>query len=158
MARKDKSRQASEEQPKKRHVVRNVIIAVIIAVVVAVAAGGSGSGSSSSSSETSTTDAGSAAVTAEEQAQSADYEITDETLDTSGYYPTITGVFTNTSGDVFSYVGLSYNLYDADGSQIDNAYANTTNLADGASWKFEATSLADSEDVASYELVDVTAY
>ena len=53
---------------------------------------------------------------------------------------------------------MSYNLFDADGNQIDTAYANTSNLADGGTWKFEATAFKGIDNVASFKLGDVTGY
>ena len=57
-----------------------------------------------------------------------------------------------------SYAQVSYNLYDADGAQIGTALANTNNLASGGTWKFEAVGFESVEDVASFELVDVTTW
>lgn len=91
-------------------------------------------------------------------ADASQYTISDEAIESDEYSSTISGSFTNTSGGELSYVGLTYNVYDADGNQIDNAYANTTNLADGATWKFEAWCAATVDEVGSYELAEVTAY
>lgn len=113
----------------------------------------SGSDAASSSAGDSATGDSSSA-----QDNASKYTITDEQLEKDSYTCTISGAFTNTSGKELSYVGLTYNLFDANGNQIDNAYANTTHLADGASWKFEASSFGDPSEVASYALADVTAY
>lgn len=96
--------------------------------------------------------------TADGQADASKYTIADEALSGDSYSATISGTFTNTSGKELSYVGVSYNLYDANGNQIGNAYANTNNLADGGSWKFDAYCTESLSDIASFKLGDVTAY
>lgn len=82
-----------------------------------------GAGSSTSSGASS--DA-SASTSAEK------YAIEGEELTGSAYFCTISGVYTNKSGAKLNYVQLSYTLFDEDGNQIGTAYANTSNLEDGA--------------------------
>lgn len=97
-----------------------------------------------------------AAAAGEEPADK--YTVADEQLVEDDYLSSITGTFTNTSGRELSYVQLSYNLFDADGAQIGTAYANTNNLADGGVWKFEAGTLKEPGEVASFKLADVTGF
>ncbi len=91
-------------------------------------------------------------------AEEADYTISDETLVTSGYYPAITGTFTNNTDDELTSVSLTYNLYDEDGNLIGNAYASASNIQAGSSWSFEATVYEDIDAVASFERSDVSAW
>lgn len=86
------------------------------------------------------------------------YSITDEQLTGDSYSAHITGTFTNTSGQDLSYVEVDYNLFDAEGAQIGTAFTNTTNLADGATWKFDAYCTEGLSDIATFKLVDVTAH
>lgn len=103
--------------------------------------------------------AASSTATANANEESADkYAIADEELTGDAYTTKITGVFTNTSGEKLSYVSVSYNLFDADGNQVDTAYANTSNLDAGGTWKFEATALSGTDKVASFKLGDVTGF
>lgn len=104
-----------------------------------------------------TTAADAADTTAADDSASK-YTIADETLDGDEWSSKICGTFTNTSGKEFSSISVSYNLYDADGNQIDTASAYTSNLADGGTWKFEAISLKSLEEIASYKLADVTGF
>lgn len=106
----------------------------------------------SSSSGDAAADAGSDA------SSDAPYTVADEAITGDAYSCTITGTFTNTSSNTMSYAQVSYNLYDADGAQIGTALANTNNLASGGTWKFEAVGFESVEDVASFELVDVTTW
>ena len=84
----------------------------------------------------------------------------DEQLVDKGYgMYAITGTLTNTSGKDFGYVQVQYVLKDASGAQIGTAWGNTSSLADGVSWKFEAiASVNGDEPPASFELADVTGF
>ncbi len=92
-------------------------------------------------------------------AESADkYSIDGEELTGDAYSCKISGVYTNKVGKDLNYVQVSYNLFDADGNQIGTALANTNNLADGGTWKFEAFGSAAVDEVASYKIGDVTGF
>ncbi|WP_449316602.1 FxLYD domain-containing protein [Rubneribacter sp.] len=88
------------------------------------------------------------------------YAVADEQLVDKGYgMYAITGTLTNTSGKDFGYVQVQYVLKDASGAQIGTAWGNTSSLADGVSWKFEAiASVNGDEPPASFELADVTGF
>lgn len=102
--------------------------------------------------------ASAATATASTEESGDKYAIEGEELSGDDYSAKISGTFTNNSGSELSYVQVSYNLFDADGNQIDTAYANTSNLADGGTWKFEATAFKGIDNVASFKLGDVTGY
>ena len=105
--------------------------------------------------DVSTTDQGAA----DTQGASSEYEISGETLDDSNeYYAVMTVTFTNNSDEELSTISITYNLYDADGTQIGNAYASASNVAPGSSWAFEATSSVEPSEVASFERGDVSAW
>ena len=86
------------------------------------------------------------------------YSIADEAMTGDDYSVTITGTFTNNTDKDISYVQLSYRLLDAEGAQIETAYANTSDLSAGGTWKFEAMGFVGSDEVASFELADVTGF
>lgn len=86
------------------------------------------------------------------------YAITDEQIVKDGYTAKVTGTFTNNSGTEMSYVQVSYTLFDESGAQVGTALANTNNLADGGTWKFEALATATPDKIASFKLGDVTGF
>lgn len=88
----------------------------------------------------------------------ADYAISGEKLTSDYGLAKITGTLTNNTGADVDYVQVEYVLYDKDGAQIDTAYANTANLKKDGVWKFEASSVADIDEVDSYERAGVTAW
>lgn len=91
-------------------------------------------------------------------ADEADYTIANEKLTSDYGYAKVTGTLTNNTGADLDYVSVEYAFYDEDGAKIDTAYANTSSLKKDGAWKFEAGSLADADEVDSYECVEVTAW
>ena len=115
----------------------------------------------SNTNPTVSTDTGNAASQSTEQTASsaADFTIADETLQKDTYSATITGSLTNNTSTDKSYVGVTYNLYDASGSLIGNAYANANGLKAGSTWKFEAyCTVSDPSAIATFDRGDVTTW
>lgn len=145
----------------KKKPIGKIIIGVVVVFVLLAVIGGMGSGgpddfsSTSGGEESSQVDG---TQSADQKEPEAKYAITDEALDESGYIPMIKGTLTNNSGKDLSYIQVEYVIYDSDGAQVATALANTNNLKADGVWKYEAGILDTDVDVATYELVDVTAY
>lgn len=58
---------------------------------------------------------------------------------TDEYTSTVSGIIQNTSQKTYSYLTISFNLYDSSGNQIGSASATIRDLQAGGTWKFEAT-------------------
>lgn len=99
-----------------------------------------------------------AASTSAESGAADKYSIADEQMTGDDYTTTISGTFTNLTDSQLGYVSVGYNLFDADGNQLGTAYANTSNLDAGGTWKFEAVGMYGQAKVASYKLADVTGF
>ena len=146
--------------------IASVIVNVLaIAIVVGTQSMYSAAIDEVSKGTISTTDGSAASVAttasddASAQAEPADkYTIEGEELSGDEYSCKVTGTFTNTSGSELGYVQVSYNLFDADGNQVGTALANTSNLADGGTWKFEAFGTKGTNEVASFKLGEVTGF
>lgn len=136
-----------------------IVLIVVVVLVVLVAVGsmsGGGSGSGSNGGDQASDQQQTAQQPVEQQEP---YTVTDEALDGSNPYATyITGTLTNNTDNEVSYIQVEYNLYDADGAQIGTALANTNNLQPGGTWKFEAIGTVAPDEVASFELIDVTGF
>lgn len=79
----------------------------------------------------------------------------------SGIYQTkigsiISGIIRNTTDKTFSYVSISFKLYDSDGNQVGTTYDSISNLSGGNTWKFKATTGDDSVTRAEFD--DITAW
>lgn len=139
-----------------------VVNVAAVAIVLATQSAYSAAIDEAASGTVQTSDGASAAASATGEATSAEpadkYSIDGEELTGDAYSCKISGVYTNKAGKDLSYVQVSYNLFDADGNQIGTALANTNNLADGGTWKFEAFGSAAVDEVASYKIGDVTGF
>lgn len=139
-----------------------VVNVAVVAIVLATQSAYSAAIDEAASGTVQTSDGASAAAPAAGETTSAEpadkYSIDGEELTGDAYSCKISGVYTNKAGKDLSYVQVSYNLFDADGNQIGTALANTNNLADGGTWKFEAIGSAAVDEVASYKIGDVTGF
>lgn len=81
------------------------------------------------------------------------------TTDKYGMSYTIEGTIKNNTDKQYSYVQVTFNLYDSDGAQIGTALANINNLEANGLWKFKASgSFGDGKTVASYKLMEITGW
>ena len=77
--------------------------------------------------------------------------------DSFAYY--IEGSLVNNTNKKYSYVQIEFNVYDSNGIQLGSAIANINNLEAKGTWKFKAMEFgSDTENVASYKVVGVTAF
>jgi hypothetical protein len=70
--------------------------------------------------------------------------------------PKIVGSVKNTTGRTYSYIQISWNLYDAQDRQVGTAWTNTTNLRAGEFWRFEA--LVAEDNARKYRLAELEGY
>ena len=72
----------------------------------------------------------------------------------------VRGTIENVSGEVLSYVEVQVYFLDSEGTQIGEGLDNTSDLAEGRSWEFEAAYLdSDPERIDTYEIeTDVTSF
>ena len=68
------------------------------------------------------------------------------------------GVVVNNKDRDLSYAQITFTLYDADGNQIGTALDNINNLKAGGTWKFKAMALCDKDEVADWELTEITGF
>ena len=93
----------------------------------------------------------------ENNSAEAKYEFVEEPKMVEKDYSTyIVGTIKNNSGMEKGYIEVTFTLYDANGNNIGTALANTNNLKDGGTWKFEAIALEN--DVKSFELDEVSGF
>lgn len=69
----------------------------------------------------------------------------------------IQGEIKNNTEKTYSYVQVTFNLYDASGAQIGTAMDNINNLEAKGTWKYKALAYV-TEDVASYKFVEITGW
>ena len=69
----------------------------------------------------------------------------------------IQGTIQNNTNKSYSYVQVTFNLYDANGNQLGTAMDNINNLEPNATWKYKAIGLT-TEKVHSYKFVEITGW
>lgn len=69
----------------------------------------------------------------------------------------IEGEIKNNTDKSYSYVQVTFNLYDDNGAQLGTAVDNINNLEPNATWKYKALGLV-TEKVSSYKLVEITGW
>jgi len=69
----------------------------------------------------------------------------------------IEGEIKNNTSKTYSYVQVTFNLYDKDGNQLGTAMTNINNLEPNATWKYKAIGLV-TEKVETYKLVEITGW
>jgi RNA polymerase subunit RPABC4/transcription elongation factor Spt4 len=74
-----------------------------------------------------------------------------------GYY--IEGTVQNNTDKEYSYVQITFNLYDKDNALLGTAVSNVNNFEANGKWKFKAIGLNSSDDkVTSYKFKEITGY
>lgn len=71
----------------------------------------------------------------------------------------IEGTVKNNSNKTYSYVQITFSLYDSSGAKLGTAIDNLNNLAPGEIWKFKALGMdSGSEEIATYRLDEIKGY
>ena len=74
-----------------------------------------------------------------------------------GYYVKISGALKNTGDSTYSYVSITFSLYDENGYNVGTAIDNMNYLGAGEIWKYEANSFTWFETPpVSYKCSDIT--
>jgi len=78
------------------------------------------------------------------EAQKPCLESVDARASSGEYSRYIVGTVKNSCNKQFSYVQISFNLYDAKANQVGSTFANVNNLEPYGTWRFKALIMEDS--------------
>jgi len=120
----------------------------LLIIIVAIAIEGSQGGDN-------TTQMGTNSTVETKQTQEK-FTLIDSEGSHDGFAYYVTGSIKNNTNKQYSYVQVTFNLYDANGAQLGTAMANINNLEANGTWKFKA--LGVTEEVASYKLSEITGW
>ncbi len=133
-----------------------VLYTIVILIIIGVVASSGGN----TNNNTTQTNGGSSETTTSTKKEK--FTLEDDHIGSSDQYGmsyTIEGSIKNNTDKQYSYVQVTFNLYDSDGAQIGTALANINNLEANGLWKFKAIgSLGDGKSVASYKLMEITGW
>lgn len=130
----------------KHKILTFVLFVVIIGVVATSTGGGNNNTTTPGSSNTTQT-----------QKQEKFTLLSDERTTDSIGTTYIEGEIKNNTDKTYTYVQVTFNLYDANGAQLGTAIDNINNLEANGTWKYKALGLV-SDEVASYKLVEITGW
>ena len=137
---------ASEEKEKKP-IYKKAWFWILVVVILGVIIGATGN------NNTNTTSASGEIPAIQTQEK---FSLVDSNGDYDGFAYYITGTIKNNTNKQYSYVQVTFNLYDANGAQIGTALANINNLEANGTWKFKA--IGTTEKPASYKLAEITGW
>lgn len=128
-----------------------VLIVAVVAIIGSAAAGGDDTPKTDNGAQN-----GQVQNQEPQEVKKEDLEVSDLEMTTDSISTKITGKLTNNTDKTYSYVQVTFSLYDSEGALLGTALANVTNLEGGGVWKFEAIGVET--NVASYKLTDITKY
>jgi len=136
----------------------NILMAVIIGLFGLFLICGIVSNATKSISSSSTTSSAQSVLETIAANNSSNLELLPGYNATRGEYGNveIVGKVKNNGSKEFSYVQVTFNLYDASGAQIGSAMANVNNLEPQGIWKFSAACLED--NFKTFKFKDITGY
>lgn len=143
-------------EPKKKRPVWQVVLGIILVVIGLSAMFGGCSSADNNSSGSS--DGVSKAQTSKEAEDEGDYTIKKAKMDKSdGFATYIKGSLTNNTDTKWSYVQVTYIIYDKSGDQVGTAMDNLNGLKPGKTWKFKAIAVdVEPSKADSFELDEVS--
>lgn len=137
---------SNNEEKEKKPIYKKWWFWVLIIIIIAAIA-------TSQGGNTTTTGTGSSTEMKQTQEK---FSLIDSEGSHDGFAYYITGSIKNNTDKQYSYVQVTFNLYDADGAQIGTALANINNLEPNGTWKFKA--LGGTQEAASYKLAEITGW
>lgn len=79
-------------------------------------------------------------------------------LDEYGAFYYIEGYVKNDSDKEYNYVQIEFTSYDSEGNTLGTCVDNASGLEANGRWKFKASCLDDTKNIASYKLKEITGY
>ena len=79
-------------------------------------------------------------------------------LDEYGAFYYIEGYVKNDSDKEYNYVQIEFTSYDSEGNILGTCVDNASGLEANGRWKFKASCLDDTKNIASYKLKEITGY
>lgn len=72
------------------------------------------------------------------------------------YY--IEGTIKNNTDKTYSYLQVTYNVYDSQGNNLGTCLANNNNIEANGTWKFKAICSGEAKNISSYKLAEITGW
>lgn len=135
---------ANNEVTEKKPIYKKVWFWILIILAIIIIAGVAGGDSTTTSGN------------AEKTLTQEKFTLVSSEGSYDGFAYYVTGTIKNNTQKEYSYVQVTFNLYDAEGAQIGTALANINNLEANGTWKFKA--IGGTEKAVSYKLAEITGW
>jgi hypothetical protein len=127
-----------------------IIVILILGVVGAIIGGGESESDKKEEPKTGTTTEKKEKLTLEDGHSGS--------LDEYGAFYYIEGYVKNDSDKEYNYVQIEFTSYDSEGNILGTCVDNASGLEANGRWKFKASCLDDTKNIASYKLKEITGY
>lgn len=78
--------------------------------------------------------------------------------DSSNIFYYIEGTVKNNTDKTYSYLQVTYNVYDTEGNNLGTCLANNNNVEANGTWKFKAICSGETKNISSYKLAEITGW
>lgn len=130
---------------KKKQKKLPVWLVILIVIIVFAMIGGANSNSKNNEKKKTTTEEKFSIIEGTEKGYADDYGF--------AYY--IEGTIQNNTDKTYSYVQVSYNVYDSSNNNLGTCIANNNNLGSKETWKYKAICSGDAKSIATYKLNEI---
>jgi len=95
-----------------------------------------------------------------EEAQKEKFTLSDDYgySDDYGFAYYIEGLVKNNTDKSYSYVQVTFNVYDSEDNLLGSCWDNVNNLKENGTWKIKAICSGDAKNIVRYELEDFTSW
>jgi len=78
--------------------------------------------------------------------------------DSANIFYYIEGTIKNNTDKTYSYLQVTYNVYDSEGNNLGTCLANNNNVEANDTWKFKAICSGETKNISSYKLAEITGW
>ena len=144
--------------PKCGKKLNNSGLRVVVGILALIIIGGVIAGTSSDTTTTSTTASNSNNSSSILSNLTKDrFTLVSSEMSNDSFSCYIEGTIKNNTDKTYSYVQVTFNIFDANGNQLGTAVDNINNFQANGTWKYKAIGLT-TEKVAKYEFVEITGW
>ena len=130
---------------KQKNSTLRIILGIIIVIIAIGVIAGSGNNSTNNSTGNTTT------VATEK------FTLVSSEMTSDSYGTYVEGTIKNNTDKSYSYVQVTFNLFDSEGNQLGTAIDNINNFQPNSTWKYKAVGLT-TEKAARCEFVEITGW
>lgn len=131
-------------------------LTIIIVILVIAAIGNISNDTNNNSNNSNKSNNSKSKITTKKEEKFSIIEGTEKGYsDDYGFAYYIEGTIQNNTDKTYSYVQVSYNVYDSSNNNLGTCIANNNNLGGKETWKYKAICSGDAKSIVSYKLNEI---